>query len=186
VGREQRVARQLDRGRRGSQATREAAARASARPRRRRRRGVRFRPHGRGTYGYHYVSHADLEPQNCTAWHKGDSVEIWAPTQTPQAAVDAIAKLAGLPKDKVLLHQLRGGGGFGRRLANDSVCEAVLISKQAGNLPVKGQWMREDDMAFDYYRAAASNPSRHRSTSKASSRAFRTTSSPSRWTARCP
>jgi isoquinoline 1-oxidoreductase beta subunit len=106
-----------------------------------------------GMYGYHYVSHADLEPQNCTAWHKGDSVEIWAPTQTPQAAVDAIAKLAGVPKDKVLLHQLRGGGGFGRRLANDSVCEAVLISKQAGNLPVKVQWMREDDMAFDYYRA---------------------------------
>ncbi|MEO8465964.1 MAG: molybdopterin cofactor-binding domain-containing protein [Gammaproteobacteria bacterium] len=104
-------------------------------------------------YAYHYVSHADLEPQNCTAWFKGDSVEVWAPTQTPQAAVDAIAALLGLPKDKVLLHQLRGGGGFGRRLANDSVCEAVLVSKQAGGIPVKVQWMREDDMAFDYYRA---------------------------------
>jgi isoquinoline 1-oxidoreductase subunit beta len=104
-------------------------------------------------YGYHYVSHADLEPQNCTAWFKGDSVEIWAPTQTPQAAVDAIAALAGLPKDKVLLHQLRGGGGFGRRLANDSVCEAVLVSKLAGGIPVKVQWMREDDMGFDYYRS---------------------------------
>ena len=75
-------------------------------------------------YTYHYVSHADLEPQNCTAWFKGDSIEIWAPTQTPQAAVDAVAALLGLPKDKVMLHQLRGGGGFGRRLANDSVCEA--------------------------------------------------------------
>jgi isoquinoline 1-oxidoreductase beta subunit len=104
-------------------------------------------------YGYHYVSHADLEPQNCTAWFKGDSVEIWAPTQTPQAAVDAIATLVGLPKDKVLLHQLRGGGGFGRRLANDSVCEAVLVSKQAGGIPVKVQWLREDDMGFDYYRS---------------------------------
>ncbi len=104
-------------------------------------------------YGYHYVSHADLEPQNCTAWFKGDSVEMWAPTQTPQAAVDAIAALVGLPKDKVLLHQLRGGGGFGRRLANDSVCEAVLVSKQAGGLPVKVQWMREDDMGFDFYRS---------------------------------
>jgi isoquinoline 1-oxidoreductase beta subunit len=104
-------------------------------------------------YGYHYVSHADLEPQNCTAWFKGDSVEIWAPTQTPQAAVDAIAKLLDLPKEKVLLHQLRGGGGFGRRLANDSVCEAVLVSKQAGGVPVKVQWTREDDMTFDYYRA---------------------------------
>jgi isoquinoline 1-oxidoreductase beta subunit len=104
-------------------------------------------------YTYHYVSHADLEPQNCTAWFKGDSVEVWAPTQTPQAALDAVAALAGVPKDKVTLHQLRGGGGFGRRLANDSVCEAVLISKQAGGIPVKVQWTREDDMTFDYYRA---------------------------------
>jgi isoquinoline 1-oxidoreductase beta subunit len=103
-------------------------------------------------YTYHYVSHADLEPQNCTAWFKGDSIEIWAPTQTPQNAVDAVAALLGLPKEKVTLHQLRGGGGFGRRLANDSVVEAAYISKQAGGIPVKVQWSREDDMAFDYYR----------------------------------
>lgn len=104
-------------------------------------------------YTYHYVAHTDLEPQNCTAWFKGDTVEIWAPTQTPQAAVSAVAKLAGIAEDKVTLHQLRGGGGFGRRLANDSVCEAVLVSKQAGGIPVKVQWTREDDMAFDFYRA---------------------------------
>jgi isoquinoline 1-oxidoreductase beta subunit len=103
-------------------------------------------------YTVHYVSHADLEPQNCTAWFKGDSIEIWAPTQTPQAAVDAVAGLLGLPKEKVTLHQLRGGGGFGRRLANDSVCEVAAVSKQAGGVPVKVQWMREDDMGFDYYR----------------------------------
>jgi isoquinoline 1-oxidoreductase beta subunit len=104
-------------------------------------------------YTYHYVAHSDLEPQNCTAWFKGDSVEVWAPTQTPQAAVGAVARLAGVTPDKVTLHQLRGGGGFGRRLANDSVCEAVLISKQAGGVPVKVQWTREDDMTFDFYRA---------------------------------
>jgi isoquinoline 1-oxidoreductase beta subunit len=102
-------------------------------------------------YSYHYVSHADLEPQNCTAWVKSDSVEIWAPTQTPQAAVGAVARLLGLSPDKVTLHQLRGGGGFGRRLANDSVCEVAAISRRLG-APVKAQWMREDDMAFDYYR----------------------------------
>jgi isoquinoline 1-oxidoreductase subunit beta len=103
-------------------------------------------------YTYHYVSHADLEPQNCTAWFKGDSIEIWAPTQTPQAAVDGVAALLGLPKEKVTLHQLRGGGGFGRRLANDSVCEVAAVSKQAGGIPVKVQWTREDDMGFDYFR----------------------------------
>lgn len=104
-----------------------------------------------GFYTYQFASHADLEPQNCTAWYKGDSIEIWAPTQTPQSAVDGVAALLGLPKDKVLLHQLRGGGGFGRRLANDSVIEVAAIAKRIGR-PVKAQWKREDDMTFDYYR----------------------------------
>lgn len=112
-----------------------------------------------GFYTYQYATHADLEPQNCTAWFKsddkggdkGDEIEIWAPTQTPQAAVDAVAAALGLPKSKVTLHQLRGGGGFGRRLANDSVVEVAAISRRVG-APVKAQWSREDDMSFDYYR----------------------------------
>ena len=104
-----------------------------------------------GFYTYQFASHADLEPQNCTAWFKGDSIEIWAPTQTPTMAVPAIAQMLGLPNDKVTLHQLRGGGGFGRRLANDSVCEVAWIARQLG-VPVKAQWSREDDMSFDYYR----------------------------------
>ena len=104
-----------------------------------------------GFYTYQFASHADLEPQNCTAWFKGDSIEIWAPTQTPTMAVPAIAQMLGLPNDKVTLHQLRGGGGFGRRLANDSVCEVAWIARQLG-VPVKAQWSREDDMSFDFYR----------------------------------
>lgn len=103
-------------------------------------------------YTYPFVAHADLEPQNCTAWCKDDgSVEIWAPTQTPQAAVEGVAALLDVPEDRITLHQLRGGGGFGRRLANDSVMEVAAISKRMGR-PVKVQWSRENDMQFDFYR----------------------------------
>jgi isoquinoline 1-oxidoreductase beta subunit len=103
------------------------------------------------TYSYPFISHVPMEPQNCLAWHKGDSVEIWAPTQRPAGAVDFVARIFELPKDQVLLHQIRGGGGFGRRLYNDFVCEAVAISQRVG-APVKLQWTREDDTRHDHYR----------------------------------
>ena len=102
-------------------------------------------------YTYPFISHAPLEPQNCTASFKDGAVEIWAPTQTPGSAIDLVASSLGIPKEKVTLNQTRVGGGFGRRLMNDYVCEAAMISKQAG-VPVKLQWTREDDMQHDFYR----------------------------------
>lgn len=104
-------------------------------------------------YTYGFVSHAQLEPQNCTAWVKGDgSVEIWAPTQTPQRGMQNVANVLGVDVSQITVHQTRVGGGFGRRLVNDYMCEAAAISQRVG-APVKLQWTREDDMENDFYRA---------------------------------
>ncbi len=105
-----------------------------------------------GFYRYAFTSHAQLEPENCTASFKDGQLELWAPTQTPGAAIMSAAKVVGIQPSGVTLHQTRCGGGFGRRLYNDFTCEAAAIAKQAG-VPVKLQWTREDDMAYDLYRA---------------------------------
>ena len=103
-------------------------------------------------YRYAFVSHAQLEPQNCTAWFRDGTIELWAPSQTPQRGADIVASVLSIPASKVTVHQTRVGGGFGRRLSNDYMAEAAAIAQRVG-APVKLQWTREDDMAHDFYRA---------------------------------
>jgi isoquinoline 1-oxidoreductase subunit beta len=109
------------------------------------------------SYGYPFLVHAPMEPMNCTAHAKADgTVEVWAPTQRPDmganGAFGLIQSALGVAKDKITVHMIRAGGGFGRRLDNDYAVEAAVISKQAGNIPIKLIWTREQDTQHDPYR----------------------------------
>ena len=100
-------------------------------------------------YRCDYAYHAQMEPLNAVASVSpaGDAVEIWAGTQSQTTATEAPAKLLGIPRDKVKLHDMLMGGGFGRRGNRDVdfIIDAVLLSKEAGR-PVKVMWTREDDV----------------------------------------
>jgi len=104
-----------------------------------------------GNYSYPFISHAPLEPQNCTAHWQGGKLELWTNSQIPANGRRLAAEVCGIPQTAVTQHMVRAGGGFGRRLTNDYVAEAAYISKLA-NVPVKLVWSREDDMQHDYYR----------------------------------
>jgi CO/xanthine dehydrogenase Mo-binding subunit len=101
-----------------------------------------------------YLAHATMEPQNTTAWFKGDELEIWAPTQSTTITQSVGRQLTGVPHDRVIVHTTLMGGGFGRRAAGDFVAEAVILSKKLGK-PVQVVWSREEDMRVDYFRPQA-------------------------------
>ena len=106
-------------------------------------------------YGAPFLSHATMEPQNCTASVTPDKVEIWVSTQSGEAALAAAAAAAEVPPEKVVVHKTMLGGGFGRRGAvQDYVHQAVLVAKAAGQ-PVKLLWTREEDIRHDFYRPTA-------------------------------
>lgn len=108
------------------------------------------------SYDAPYLAHATMEPQNCVAHVRKESCEIWAPTQWPQLAREVAARLTGLSHAQVTVNQTFIGGGFGRRIRQDYVEDAVLVSA-ALNRPVKVVWTREDDMKHDFYRPCAAS-----------------------------
>lgn len=103
------------------------------------------------TYRVPYVAHCPLEPQNACAHVADGRVRIVAPMQQPAGASRVAHAITGVDRFDISVEMTRVGGGFGRRLSNDFVAEAVLLSQASGQ-PVRLLWTREDDLRHDWFR----------------------------------
>ena len=100
------------------------------------------------------LAHASMEPPAALALYKDGKVEVWAPTQSPVGARDAIAAAVGAKKEDVTVNVTLLGGAFGRKSFPDFAVEAAVLSKKTGK-PVKVVWSREDDIKFDSYHSVS-------------------------------
>ena len=109
-------------------------------------------------YTFPYLAHAAMEPLNAAARINADgTVDLWGGLQNPDLYQFQASQVAGVTPDKVRLHVLKTGGGFGRRGVPDGdiIIETVSVAKAlGGNAPVKVQWTREEDMRGGHYRPA--------------------------------
>ena len=104
-------------------------------------------------YSTPFVSHACMEPMNCTALVTDYRAEAWVASQNAEASMAALSTASGLPLDKCEVYNHTLGGGFGRRGGTqDFVRQAALLAKQMPGVPVKLVWSREEDMAQDFFR----------------------------------
>jgi isoquinoline 1-oxidoreductase subunit beta len=108
------------------------------------------------TFEFPYLAHAALEPLNAVARIESGRVDVWGGHQMPDIYQAIAAQVAGVTPDRVTMHVMKTGGGFGRRAVvdGDIIQEAVSVSKAVGGRPVKVQWDRENDTRGGRYRPA--------------------------------
>jgi isoquinoline 1-oxidoreductase beta subunit len=105
-------------------------------------------------YRVPYLSHAPMEPMNCTAWVHDDICELWTGTQNPLGFASEVAGALDMDLEDVVLHNQYLGGGFGRRAFPDYTIQAARLAAEVP-YPVKLIWSREEDMRHDHYRQAS-------------------------------
>jgi isoquinoline 1-oxidoreductase beta subunit len=102
-------------------------------------------------YKVPFLAHSTMEPPGATIHIMGDRVKLIASLQSPGGASRLISAMTGISRLNIDIELPRSGGGFGRRLFNDFVGEAVQVAR-AVNRPVKLLWTREDDLQNDWFR----------------------------------
>ena len=104
-------------------------------------------------YSTPFVTHACMEPMNCTARVSAGKAEVWVSSQNAEASLAALAAETGLALEKCEAYNPPLGGGFGRRGGRqDYVRQAAAVAKQFPDVPVKLIWSREEDMSHDFFR----------------------------------
>ncbi|MGH9681665.1 MAG: xanthine dehydrogenase family protein molybdopterin-binding subunit, partial [Candidatus Acidiferrales bacterium] len=100
------------------------------------------------TYRWPFQLHGMMGPSCAVADVRGDKATIWTGTQGPFRTRDAIAKMLGIPPANIHLIYREGAGSYGR-LECDDVAEDAALMSRAVRRPVRVQWMREDEHAWD-------------------------------------
>ena len=100
------------------------------------------------SYFWPYQSHASLGPACAVADVRPDGTTIWTSSQGPHGMRTNFAKLFGIPDTQLRVIYLDGSGSYGTNGGDDAAADAFLLSKTLGK-PVRVQWMREDELAWD-------------------------------------
>ena len=99
-------------------------------------------------YYWPMQSHASLGPSCAIADVKDGRATIWSASQGTHRFRETIARLLALDRANVRVVYLDGSGCYGMNGHDDAAADAALLSRAAGR-PVRVQWTREDELAWD-------------------------------------
>jgi CO/xanthine dehydrogenase Mo-binding subunit len=100
------------------------------------------------TYLWPLQLHGMIGPSCAVADVRKDKATIWTGTQGPFRTRGAVAQLLGMPEKNVRVIYVEGSGCYGRLSTDDAPEDAALLSRAVGK-PVRVQWMRDEEHAWE-------------------------------------
>ena len=96
-----------------------------------------------------FLAHAALGPSCAVAVLEGDRYTVWSHTQGIHPLRHEIAKVLRIPNDRVRVIHADGAGCYGHNGADDVALDAALLARAVPGRPVRVQWMRDDEFAWE-------------------------------------
>jgi nicotinate dehydrogenase subunit B len=106
------------------------------------------------TYHRPYQIHGSIGPSCAVALAESDQLTIWTHSQGVYPLRNAIAEMLGLPQGQVRCIHTEGSGCYGHNAADDVAADAALIAIEFPGRPVRVQWMRDQEHAWEPFGAA--------------------------------
>ena len=108
------------------------------------------------TYTKPYLAHAAIGPSAALAEFKDGKLSVWTHSQGVFPLRAELTKILKMPAENVRCIHVEGSGCYGQNGADDVALDAALLARAAGGRPVRLQWMRDDEFAWEPYGAAMS------------------------------
>jgi nicotinate dehydrogenase subunit B len=99
-------------------------------------------------YEIPYQGHTAFSPAHALADPSNGLMTIYSNDMKSYGMRTGVATFLGMPRDKVRVIWMEGPQGFGRTAADDAGFEAAYLAKEIGR-PVRIQWMRDEETAWD-------------------------------------
>lgn len=107
-----------------------------------------------GTYRRHYQAHASISPSAAIAQFVGDKLTVWSHAQGMYPLRAGLAHVLNLDIENVRCLHREASGCYGHNGADDAACDAAAIAMHYPGKPVRLQWERADEMAWEPYGSA--------------------------------
>jgi CO/xanthine dehydrogenase Mo-binding subunit len=113
----------------------------------------------RASYTKPYIAHASIGPSCALARWTGGRLEVWTHSQGIFNLRQDLSKVLRMKEEDIVVTHAEGAGCYGHNGADDVALDAALLARGIASTPLSGrpvrlQWMRDDEFAWEPYGAA--------------------------------